>query len=47
MRTQARGRALVALLVIALVALGLAGSAQAKLTGEFTKFAQCPYKLPR
>jgi hypothetical protein len=46
MRTQAKGRALVALLITALVALGLAGAAQAKLTGEFTKFAQCPYKLP-
>jgi len=33
-----------ALLAVALAALGLAGSAQAKLTGEFTKFAQCPYK---
>jgi hypothetical protein len=32
-----------ALLVVALAALGLAGSAQAKLTGEFTKFANCPY----
>jgi hypothetical protein len=31
------------MLVVALAALGLAGSAQAKLTGEFTKFAQCPY----
>jgi hypothetical protein len=33
-----------ALLVVALAALGLAGSAQAKLIGEFTKFANCPYK---
>jgi hypothetical protein len=33
-----------ALLVVALAALGLAGSAQAKLTGEYTKFEQCPYK---
>jgi hypothetical protein len=32
-----------ALLVVALAALGLAGSASAKLTGEFTKFQQCPY----
>lgn len=32
-----------ALVVVALTALGLAGSAQAKLGGEFTKFAQCPY----
>lgn len=35
-----------ALLVVALTALGLAGSAQAKLTGNFTKFAQCPYTNP-
>ncbi len=34
----------VALLALALAALGLAGSAQAKLTGTYTKFAQCPYK---
>jgi hypothetical protein len=33
-----------AMLAVALAALGLAGSAQAKLVGEFTKFAQCPYK---
>jgi hypothetical protein len=33
-----------ALLAFALAALALAGSAQAKLVGEFTKFAQCPYK---
>jgi hypothetical protein len=33
-----------AMFAVALFALGLAGSAQAKLTGEFTKFAQCPYK---
>jgi hypothetical protein len=32
-----------ALLIAALAALGLAGSAQAKLVGEFTKFANCPY----
>jgi hypothetical protein len=32
-----------AMLLVALAALGLAGSAQATLTGEFTKFAQCPY----
>jgi hypothetical protein len=31
-------------MVVALAALGLAGSAQAKLVGEFTKFANCPYK---
>jgi hypothetical protein len=40
-----RRRALAtALLAVALAALGLAGSAQAKLTGTFTKFEQCPYK---
>jgi hypothetical protein len=32
-----------AMLVVALAALGLAGVAQAKLTGNYTKFAQCPY----
>jgi hypothetical protein len=32
-----------ALMVVALVALALAAGAQAKLTGEYTKFAQCPY----
>jgi hypothetical protein len=32
-----------ALLAVALAALGLAGAAQAKLTGNYTKFAQCPY----
>jgi len=32
-----------ALLAVSLAALGLAGSAQAKLTGNYTKFAQCPY----
>jgi len=32
-----------ALLVVALAALGLAGSAQAKLVGNYTRFAQCPY----
>jgi hypothetical protein len=39
-----RGRALAtALLAVALAALGLAGTAQAKLTGEYIRFAQCPY----
>jgi hypothetical protein len=33
-----------ALLAVALLALGLTASAQAKLTGEFTRFANCPYK---
>jgi hypothetical protein len=32
-----------ALLAVALAALGMAGVAQAKLTGNYTKFAQCPY----
>jgi hypothetical protein len=35
---------LTALLLTALIALGLSAGAQAKLTGNFTKFAQCPYK---
>src|SRR6187200_3625245 len=39
-----RGRALAtALLAVALAVLGLAATAQAKLTGEYTRFAQCPY----
>jgi hypothetical protein len=39
-----RGRVvLAAISVVALAALGLAGSAQAKLVGEFTKFQYCPY----
>jgi hypothetical protein len=33
-----------ALLALTLAALGLAGSAQAKLVGNYTKFAQCPYE---
>jgi hypothetical protein len=33
-----------ALLAVALAAIGLTGTAQAKLTGSFTRFAQCPYK---
>jgi hypothetical protein len=33
----------VAMLTTALATLGLAGSAQAKLTGEYTKFQFCPY----
>lgn len=35
-----------ALFVIALAALGLTGSASAKLVGEFTKFQQCPWAHP-
>lgn len=34
----------VALVALALASLGLAAGAQAKLTGEFTKFANCEYK---
>jgi hypothetical protein len=34
---------LAAACITALAALSLAGSASAKLTGEFAKFAQCPY----
>lgn len=34
----------VAMFAVALAALGFAGSASAKLTGEFTKFEFCPYK---
>ena len=33
-----------ALLIAALAVLALSASAQAKLTGAFTRFAQCPYK---
>jgi hypothetical protein len=43
MRTHRGRRALSALLLTALVALGLTASAQAKLVGEFTKFTNCPY----
>jgi hypothetical protein len=32
-----------ALLAVALASLGLAASSQAKLVGNYTKFAQCPY----
>jgi hypothetical protein len=44
MHLSRRGVAGAVLLVVALGALGLAGSAAAKLTGEFTKFQFCPYK---
>jgi hypothetical protein len=46
MRTQRTGKVLSALLLIGLIALGLAAGAQAKLVGEFTKFTNCPYKDP-
>jgi len=44
MKTQRKGRVLAALLITALAALALSASAQAELTGAFTRFAQCPYK---
>jgi len=34
----------VALLIASLAVLGIAGTAQAKLTGNYTKFAQCPFE---
>jgi hypothetical protein len=41
---EQRARAVAtAVIVVALAALGLAGSASAKLVGNYTKFAQCPY----
>ena len=43
MRTHSKRRAVSALLLAALAALALSASAQAKLTGKYTKFAQCPY----
>jgi hypothetical protein len=44
MRTRSsKGRAVLALLIAALAVFGLAATAQAKLTGNYTKFAQCPY----
>lgn len=43
MRKHRRRVAQAALLLVSLAALGLAGPAQAKLTGEFTRFEQCPY----
>jgi hypothetical protein len=44
MRTKSsKGRALVGLLVAAIAVFGLAATAQAKLAGNYTKFAQCPY----
>ena len=44
MQTRRMRATAAAVLTVALAALGLAGSAQAHLTGEFTKFANCPYK---
>ena len=43
MHKHRRRAVLPALLIAALAALGLAGQAQAKLVGEFTKFTYCPY----
>jgi hypothetical protein len=43
MRTHRTRRIATALLLTALVALGLTAGAQAKLTGNYAKFAQCPY----
>src|SRR3954470_15369743 len=43
MSTQSKRRTAVAFLLTALAALSFAGVAQAKLTGNYTKFAQCPY----
>ena len=43
MSTHKTRRALTALLLTAVAALSFAGVAQATLTGNYTKFAQCPY----
>ncbi len=43
MRSKRRRAAPAALLVVALAALGFAGTAQAKLVGEFVQFQYCPY----
>src|SRR4051812_26996351 len=43
MQKHRRRAVATALLAVAIAALGLAGSAQAKLTGNYTKFEQCPY----
>jgi hypothetical protein len=43
MNTNRSRRVITALLMTALVALGLSAGAQAKLTGNYAKFAQCPY----
>jgi hypothetical protein len=40
---SSKRRAFAALLITALAVFGLAATAQAKLTGNYTKFAQCPY----
>jgi hypothetical protein len=43
MRKQRRRAAPLALLALALAVFGVAGTAQAKLVGEFTKFQYCPW----
>ena len=44
MRTQSiKGRTFVGLLIAAIAVFGLAATAQAELTGNYTRFAQCPY----
>src|SRR4029077_10849271 len=43
MQKHRRRAVATALLAVALAALGLAGQAQAKLTGNYTKFVQCPF----
>ncbi len=40
---SSKGRVLTALLITAVAAFGLTAGAQAKLVGNYTKFAQCPY----
>jgi hypothetical protein len=42
-RSKRAGAVATAILAFALVLVAFAGSASAKLTGEFTKFEQCPY----
>lgn len=44
MTRQTSTKALLALATVGLMALALAGSAQAKLTGAYTVFQQCPYE---
>jgi hypothetical protein len=44
MKIHRKGRAATTLFLMALLALCLSASAQAKLTGNYTKFAQCQYK---
>jgi hypothetical protein len=46
MRNRRMTGACATALVLALASLALAGSASAKLVGEFTKFQQCPYTNP-